>query len=952
MKTAAAVRPLTVRLFGRARIEVGSADAAFPARPGARALFSALAFHGHALERDWLAASIWPDVTRTVGRANLRRHVLYVEQWLGDLTGYPSAIVRRGTRLALDSQVIMWLDVRAFEDAIAGGRFEDAAEIYTGDLLLDLDDEWIAGERQRLRTRFDELLLSLVTSARASKQNETALRYVQKARTADPYNEAWLRTAMRLRYAAGDRAGALREYELHRQLVREELDVEPMSESVMLADSIRRLDEETVPTALSFESTTFIGRASEERELTALIVHRRFVTVAGEPGIGKSRLAVRCSRMLAPRYRDGLFIVDAVGATNAAEVERMLVRAFARDEGAEAFTLEEAASGLEALVVIDGCEHIQHACANVAARLIATVPAIRVVATSRVPLGIEGETIYRIAPLHTADAITLFLERVRLARPDTPPGNLDLTIVERICAKLDGLPLAVELAAARARISTLAEVERDVRRFADRPGFDVLYAAYDSSYHLLDETEQAVLRRLAAFTNGWTSAIALAACSDIASPNRIRDALTALVEHSLIVPPAVSNVGAPYSMLDATRDFATYRARTLGEVDANERALAGAIGRYYATLGPRLRGEHATGYYAEIERDRENIDGALETLWRGDANDRALAVDLSLAVSRYWVDQGFARDGVHWLRKGLDGESLPVPKRLELIRVIATLARDLGDYESSYRDFSELIRLQEASNAGNVEIARSQIMAANAARMTGDFAEALRRMELARGTFAEHGETYLAAWSTYAIGTTYLSGGRFAEAAAELERATERFNEIDAVSDSSSSIGNLALCHYYEGRFATALELAAESLDRAKAAGHRYYHAHAALNEALVLHALGNRERAWNLLIEANSIGRTLGAQDVLISCAESACAILTTSQADGAAVLLGSVDRARERAHADRFPVDRPLYDGICAALNASLGSERFEALRARGRVTMLREAVDRVLSLELPLP
>jgi predicted ATPase/DNA-binding SARP family transcriptional activator len=948
MKTGAAVRPLTVRLFGRARIEVGTAGAAFPARPGARTLFIALAFHNHALERDWLASSIWPDNTRAVGRANLRRHVLYVEQWLAELTGCPAPILRRGTQLALDSQIVAWLDSRAFEDAIAGGRFEDASEIYSDDLLLDLDDEWIAGERQRLRTRFDELLLSLVTSARASKQNEAALRYTQRARAADPYNEAWLRTAMRLRYAAGDRAGALREYEVHRELVRDELDVEPMSESVMLADSIRRLEEETVPTALSFESTTFIGRAAEERELTALIVHRRFVTVAGEPGIGKSRLAVRCSRALAPRYRDGLFIVDAVGATNAAELERMLVRAFARDGAGEAISLEEAACAFEALVVIDGCEHIQHACADVAARLIAAAPGIQVVATSRVPLGVAGETIYRIAPLHAADAVTLFLERTRLSRTDMPFGNLDRAIVERICAKLDGLPLAVELAAARARISTLAEVERDVRRFADRPGFDVLYAAYDSSYHLLDATEQAVLRRLAVFINGWTSVIALAACADIASANRIRDAFTALVEHSLIVPPAVSDVGAPYSMLDATRDFATYRARTLGEVDANERALAGAIGRYYSSLGPRLRGEHATGYYTEIERDRENIDGALETLWRGDVNDRGLAVDLSLAVSRYWVDQGFAHDGVRWLRKGLEGDSLTVPKRLELIRVIATLTRDLGDYESSYRDFSELIRLQDASDAGNVEIARSQIMAANAARMTGNFAEALRRMELARGTFIESGETYLAAWSTYAIGTTYLSAGRFAEAAVELELATDRFNEIDAVSDSSSSIGNLSLCHYYEGRFAIALELAAESLARAKTAGHRYYHAHAALNEALILHALGERNRARDLLIEANSIGRTLGAQDVLISCAEAACAILTTSHADDAAVLLGSVDRARERAHADRFPVDRPLYDGICTALNTSLGSERFEALRVRGRVTMLREAVDRLLSLE----
>jgi tetratricopeptide (TPR) repeat protein len=314
------------------------------------------------------------------------------------------------------------------------------------------------------------------------------------------------------------------------------------------------------------------------------------------------------------------------------------------------------------------------------------------------------------------------------------------------------------------------------------------------------------------------------------------------------------------------------------------------------------------------------------------------------------VDQGYAREGEGWLRRALaDAGASDTAKRLELLRVIGILTRDLGDYAVSFRDFSELVLALESARADGVEIAKAQTMAANAARMIGDFDEALARTRLAYVAFVEHGEPYLAAWATYAIGTTLLSAGRFAEAAVELERATDAFNDAGATADSSSSIANLALCHYYEGRLNVAHELSCESLARANAVGHRYYFAHATVNEALILHALGEPERAWAHVVEATGIGVTLGAQDVLISCAEVACALLAPGYAADAAVLLGSVDNAREHVKAHRFPVDLPLYDRVRADLARELGDERLTALRARGRVTALSDAVARIA--ELPV-
>jgi predicted ATPase/DNA-binding SARP family transcriptional activator len=934
---------LTIWLFGKARCKAAGTFLSFPARPKSRALFAALAFAEHPLDRVWLASALWPDAGEAEGKANLRRHVQYVEQWLRSSTGCEAPIVRGRGSLALEPSLIEWIDVRAFENAAGRGAFEEAVNAYGGGLLSDMDEEWIGAERERLRARHDQALLSLVENARARNENEAALRYVRIARAADPYDEAWLRIAMRVRYAAGDRTGALHEYEAHRALVATELDLEPMPETFMLADSMRRLDADPSRPALSLESTSFVGRSREERGLGELVGRERLVTVCGPAGVGKSRLALRCVRSLAAQHRDGAVVIDAEAAHDDASLERIVVRALEHQhERPSGNSIEELAEQLDAAILLDGCERTLSACARTVQRILAASASSRVLATSRVPLGIDGEAAFPLGPLHADEGVELFFERIHLARAESRISRADRALVDRICAKLDGLPLAIELAAARARMSNLQQTELDVRRYSEHPERGSLHAMYESSYQDLGATERAVLRRLATFRGGWTVNVALAACADVAPPKDVLAAFATLVEHSLVVPPGVAEVAERYSMLDATRDFASARAAALGEAERDARAHAVAVAEHYVALGLLLRAERAAEYYPEIGRDRENVEAALANLWTGGVRERALATDLSLAMSRFWVDQGFAREGEVWLRKALadlgDGDT---PKRLELLRVIGILTRDLGDYEVSFRDFSELVLALERAGGDGVEIAKAQTMAANAARMTGDFEEALSRTRVAHAAFVEHGATYLAAWATYAIGTTLLSAGRFAEAAVELERATDAFNDAGATADSSSSIANLALCHYYEGRLSVAHELSRESLARANAVGHRYYYAHATINEALILHALGEPERAWAHIVEATGIGVNLGAQDVLISCAEGACALLAPGYAEDAAILLGSVDYARERAKAHRFPVDLPLYESIRGDLAHELGEERFTALRARGRVTALSDAI-----------
>ena len=944
MENERAIRRLTISLFGRLRLRIGASEADVPTRRGARELFAALAFSTVPLERRWLAQALWPDTDDATARSNLRRHVALLTSWLVEQTGCEQPIVRGRTTLALNPDLIDSLDTRVFESAAAADALEDAMHAYGGDLLNDLDAEWISEHRLRLRARYEDIVGMLVARARLNDANDAALRYLQHARAIDPYNEAWLRMAMRVRYGSGDRAGALRDYHTYCTFLHQELELEPMSETFMLADSMRRLEALAEPAA-ALEPTTFIGRAGERFALGELIERERLVTVTGEPGVGKSRFVLHAIRALAPEERERAIIVRVAAAT-ADNLERSLAQALDRKlKNAWGASCEESAARLRAIVVFDGCEGAMPACVALVARLLAASDNVRVVTTSRMPLSVQGEVVFRLPPLPLSDAVALFIDRMQTARPQHRISDDDEVSAERICRRLDGLPLAIELAAARTRVSSLQTIEREIHDYAKAPGLGMLYASYESSLQLLTPVEERVFLRLATFPGGWTNGTALLACGDVLPLQDCIATLAALVERSLVVPPAADAIDARYTMLATTRDFAIARAGVLGRRATDEHAQALATARHYLAIGASLRRERAVEYYPELERDRENCNAALQTLWQGNDGDRDLAVDLSLALSRFWADQGSAREGERWLQRALQHVSERPEKHIEVLRVIGTIARDLGDYQASHRHFTQLVA-HVASDS--VEWGSAQTLAANAARMMGAFDEALMRIQAARLAFAGNGEAYLAAWATYALGTTLLSAGRYADAGPELDRATQAFNDLDAVADSSSAIANLSLCHFHEGRFAVAHELARESLARAKATGHRYYFAHALLNEALILNALDRRHEAWAHVVEASTAGAGLGSLDVIISALETASLVLSRTRPEDAALLLGSADTGRERAHAPRLPVDVPLHDEVVSVVQTSLGSEHFAACRARGRVVSLNDALTRLAAVK----
>jgi predicted ATPase len=341
---------------------------------------------------------------------------------------------------------------------------------------------------------------------------------------------------------------------------------------------------------LPAEPNRFIGRERDLAELALLLTDVRALTLCGTGGIGKTRLALRLGGDVADGFPDGAWLVSLADVTGPALVTTCVAGALGvREEPGQPLggTLEDALRGRRLLLILDNCEHLVAACAQLCARLLANCPWLRVLATSREPLKMPGETIWRVPPLSLPptgaaahefadhEAVRLFAERATAARPGFSVRPENASAVAGVCRTLDGMPLAIELAAAR--VGALA-VEQIHGRLSNRfqllaaghrtapPRQRTLRATVDWSYELLTPKEQLLLRRLAVFS-GWNLEMAKRVCADDSlPPEAVLDLLAALIDKSLVALDGVVAGDARYRLLDTIRQYAAERLAASGEV--------------------------------------------------------------------------------------------------------------------------------------------------------------------------------------------------------------------------------------------------------------------------------------------------------------------------------------------------------------------------------------------------
>jgi predicted ATPase/class 3 adenylate cyclase/DNA-binding CsgD family transcriptional regulator len=410
---------------------------------------------------------------------------------------------------------------------------------------------------------------------------------------------------------------------------------------------------------LPVQLTSFVGRGAEMAEVRRILADNRLVTLTGAGGAGKTRLALQVAAEMAAVFPDGVWQVDLAPVTDPSDVPVAVVRALGLSDEVGRSTMDTLVRFVadhQVLVVLDNCEHLLDACAALVVDLLGRCPALTLLATSRESLGVAGEVTWRVPSLSLAgDAIDLFVDRARRCRSDFRVDDDNAAAVAEICRRLDGLPLAIELAAARVRSLSPAEIEASLHdRFRLLTGGartavrrqQTLRASVDWSHALLTEPERVLFRRLAAFRGGFDLDAAQVVCTgDGLERHQVLDQLASLVDKSLVVADEFDR-RTRYRLLETVRQYALEKLGESGEADAVRTGHRDHFTWMAALLDSPAGGDHMRRLdWAEIEFD--NLRVAFE--WSRENVDCELALQLAASLQPVWLGRGRILEGLIWL---------------------------------------------------------------------------------------------------------------------------------------------------------------------------------------------------------------------------------------------------------------------------------------------------------------
>ena len=413
--------------------------------------------------------------------------------------------------------------------------------------------------------------------------------------------------------------------------------------------------------------TTFVGRADQIRDVRKLLADNRLVTLTGAGGAGKTRLAVEVARRFCEELDDGVWYVDLAPITDPDVVPVAMAHALGLPDQHGRSTMDTLLRfirGRRMLVVLDNCEHLLGACATLTVALLGTCPGVTIMATSREPIAVPGETTWLVPSLSLLDeAIELFADRARLARPNFSISDNNAAAVREICRRLDGMPLAIELAAARVRVLSVDEILDSLHdRFRLLTGGSrtavrrqqTLRASVEWSHVLLTDPERALFRRLAAFMGGFDlqAAEAVAGGREV-QRYQVLDQLTLLVDKSLVVAETISG-RTRYRQLETVRQYAAEKLSESGEADA----VRARHRDYYTAIAAALDSVAQGGHLQRLEQAEIEIDNLRAAFaWSRENHDIAYALRLASSLEPLWLGRGRLREGLTWFDSILEDEA-------------------------------------------------------------------------------------------------------------------------------------------------------------------------------------------------------------------------------------------------------------------------------------------------------
>jgi predicted ATPase/DNA-binding SARP family transcriptional activator len=955
----------------------------------------------HAHSREFLLGLLWPDLPTAAAQNNLRVTWAQLQKVLGvnNSDAQPYLI---GDRLALRFNPLSdhELDVARFRELIeacrlhqhpnpqdcaeCAARLTQALDLVRGDFLEEFSlgdceqfDDWLIIQREHFRMQGISALEQLAAFHERAGQLAEAERAVRRLLKYDPLNESVYRQLMRVLAHADQRAAALDAYETCRRVLATELGLAPTVETVTLAEQIRALapfESHSAHAALPPVLTRFFGRQPESARLVDLLSRRtvRLVTLAGPGGVGKTRLAIEVAHRMAGVFAHDMCFVELAGVADGRSVDDAVAAALHLPTGtghSSTSTIVEYLRDKTMLLVLDNCEHLVEACARLVQTLSREVAGLTVLATSRIPLHLEVEHVVRLEPFATPaindakqltiadalsfDSIQLFTNRAAQALLHFTLTEANVLAVVRICQHLDGIPLAIEIAAAQTRALPIEAIaERLGQRFTwlnrqvgeTLPRQRTLHTLIDWSYELLSDQARSAVRCLSVFAGGWT----LEAAEAVGAPSEsCPEIIAELVDHSLVVFGADAK-RQRYSMHETIRQFAQEQLHGSDqEADALERHA-----RYYAELVTQAA-ENQTGQSLPerlriVQDDHDNLRQAFEWLLTHD-REQALAMVGKLGTElKFWELGGFFQEGRRWLQQAFEETQASVSsQRAQALLAAADLSSAISDFDYGLQCARQAQNLfqQLGDQRGEID---ARLMYCDLARYAGELVHLQTQIEEAL-QLAEQ-ISYTAGMAKgkqlLAINIVYTTGEIAAAIQYELQ-SVALWRELESPFELATALNLLGADLVEIHEYATARQVLLESRDIYQSLGYRRGVATAIQNLGETAHGLGDYVHARELLCEALRIRHHLGLPrgypysfELLAQINES------EARYEQAVQLLAAADTLRVHIGAPLEQVAQKHVMAVLAKARAQLGDVAFELAWSKGATLTTEQAIALALS------